>query len=236
MLTKTNVSVDVLNRIRESASVNYQTAVPIATANADVIRGIGAIIMDSPNLQNEFLDTLINRIGKVVIKTRLFENPLQFSKGELAYGESIEEVFVNLIEANQYDAEKGESEVWKRAYPDVRSQYHVLNSEIFYKTSVSRRELDKAFLSGEGVANLVEAVIQKMYVSAAYDEFLMVKFIIAKAALDGSTAIYPVSAVTDEASARQLLKAIKITSNNFEILSKDYNTAGVYQLLGRKRR
>ena len=228
MLTKTNVSVDVLNRIRESASVNYQTAVPIATANADVIRGIGAIIMDSPNLQNEFLDTLINRIGKVVIKTRLFENPLQFSKGELAYGESIEEVFVNLIEANQYDAEKGESEVWKRAYPDVRSQYHVLNSEIFYKTSVSRRELDKAFLSGEGVANLVEAVIQKMYVSAAYDEFLVTKFIIAKAALDGSTAIYPVSAVTDEASARQLLKAIKITSNNFEILSKDYNTAGVY--------
>ena len=228
MLTKTNVSVDVLNRIRESASVNYQTAVPIATANADVIRGIGAIIMDSPNLQNEFLDTLINRIGKVVIKTRLFENPLQFSKGELSYGESIEELFVNLIEANQYDAEKGESEVWKRAYPDVRSQYHVLNSEIFYKTSVSRRELDKAFLSGEGVANLVEAVIQKMYVSSAYDEFLMVKYIIAKAALDGSTAIYPVAAVTDEASARQLLKAIKITSNNFEILSKDYNTAGVY--------
>lgn len=228
MLTKTNVSVDVLNRIRESASVNYQTAVPIATANADVIRGIGAIIMDSPNLQNEFLDTLINRIGKVVIKTRLFENPLQFSKGELQYGESVEEVFVNLIEANQYDAQKGESEVWKRAFPSVRSQYHVLNSEIFYKTSVSRRELDKAFLSGEGVANLVEAIIQKMYVSAAYDEFLMVKYIIAKAALDGTTAIYPVAQVTDEASARQLLKAIKITSNNFEILSKDYNTAGVY--------
>ena len=228
MLTKTNVSVDVLNRIRESASVNYQTAVPIATANADVIRGIGAIIMDSPNLQNEFLDTLINRIGKVVIKTRLFENPLQFSKGELQYGESVEEVFVNLIEANQYDAQKGESEVWKRAFPSVRSQYHVLNSEIFYKTSVSRRELDKAFLSGEGVANLVEAIIQKMYVSAAYDEFLMVKYIIAKAALDGTTSIYPVAQVTDEASARQLLKAIKITSNNFEILSKDYNTAGVY--------
>jgi hypothetical protein len=50
VLTKTNVSVDVLNRIRESASVNYQTAVLNATANADVIRGIGAIIMDSPNL------------------------------------------------------------------------------------------------------------------------------------------------------------------------------------------
>ena len=123
MVTKTNVSVDVLNRIRDAASIDYQTAVPIATANADVIRNIGSIIMDSPNLQNEFCSALINRIGKVVIKTRLFENPLAFSKGMLEYGESIEEVFVNLIAANQYDADKAESEVWKRQFPDIRSQY-----------------------------------------------------------------------------------------------------------------
>ena len=56
MKTRTNISVDVLNRIRESASVNYQTAVPIATPNADNIRDIGAILIDSPNLQNEFLN------------------------------------------------------------------------------------------------------------------------------------------------------------------------------------
>lgn len=228
MVTKTNVSVDVLNRIRDAASIDYQTAVPIATADAGVIRNIGSIIMDSPNLQNEFCSALINRIGKVVIKTRLFENPLAFSKGMLEYGESVEEVFINLIAANQYDADKAESEVWKRQFPDVRTQFHVLNSEIFYKTSISRRELDKAFLSGEGVANLAAAIGQKMYVSAAYDEFLVVKYLIAKAALDGSTAIYPVAAVTDEASARGLLKAIKAVSNDFEILSKEYNTAGVY--------
>ena len=228
MLTKTNVSVDVLNRIRESASVNYQTAVPIATPNAGNIRDIGSIIMDSPNLQNEFLDALINRIGKVVVKTRLFQNPLAFSKGELPFGESVEELFVDVISANQYDAETAESQVWKREFPTVRSQFHCLNSEIFYKTSVSRRELDKAFLSGEGVANLTEAIIQKMYVSAALDEFLVVKYLIAKAALDGSTAIYPVTAVTDESSARGLLKAIKAISNDFEILSRDFNTAGVY--------
>ena len=229
MLSKTNVSVDVLNRIRESASVNYQTAVPIATANAGNIRDIGAVIIDSPNLQNEFLSALINRIGKVVIKTRLFENPLKpFNKGDLAYGETIEEVFVNLCDAHQYNAQASESTVYQREFPDVKSQFHVVNSEIFYKQSVGRRELEKAFLSGEGVYDLVEYIIQKMYVSANYDEFLVMKYLIAKAALDGTTALYPVSAVVDEATARGLLKGVKLMSNNFEILSTDYNTAGVY--------
>lgn len=229
MKTKTNVSVDVLNRIRQAASVNYQTAVPIATPNADNIREIGAIIIDSPNLQNEFLNALINRIGKVVIKSRLFENPLKpFNKGVLEYGETVEEVFVNLCAANQYDADASENTVWKREFPDVKSQFHTVNSEVFYKQSVGRRELEKAFLSSEGVYDLVEYIIQKMYVSANYDEFLVMKYIIAKAALDGSTNIYPVTAVTDEASARGLLKAIKAVSNGFEILSTKYNTAGVY--------
>ena len=229
MQTRTNVSVDVLNRIRESASVNYQTAVPIATADSAVIRDIGKIIIDSPNLQNEFLNSLINRIGKVIIKTRLFENPLaMFNKGMLEYGETVEEVFVNLCDANQYNASASEDTVFKREFPDVKSQFHVVNSEIFYKQSVGRRELEKAFLSAEGVYDLVEYIIQKMYVSANYDEFLVMKYVIAVAALDGTMPIYPVTAVTDEASAKGLLKAVKLLSNNFEILSKDYNTAGVY--------
>ena len=182
-----------------------------------------------PNLQNEFLNALINRIGKVVIKTRLFENPLKmFNKGDLAYGETIEEVFVNLCEAHQYNDTASEDTVYKREFPDVKSQFHVVNSEIYYKQSVGRRELEKAFLSGEGVYDLVEYIVQKMYVSANYDEFLVMKYLIAKAALDGTTPIYPVSAVTDEATARGLMKAIKKTSNDFEILSTDFNTAGVY--------
>lgn len=229
MQTRTNVSVNVLNRIREAASVNYQTAVPIATADSAVIRDIGKIIIDSPNLQNEFLNSLINRIGKVIIKTRLFENPLaMFNKGMLEYGETVEEVFVNLCDANQYNATASEDTVFKREFPDVKSQFHVVNSEIFYKQSVGRRELEKAFLSAEGVYDLVEYIIQKMYVSANYDEFLVMKYMIAVAALDGTMPIYPVTAVTDEASAKGLLKAVKLLSNNFEILSKDYNTAGVY--------
>lgn len=229
MKTKSNVSADVLNRIRETASTDYANAVPIATPNCDNIRDIGAIIMDSPNLQNEFSNWLINRIGKVVLKTRMFENPLKpFNKGDLPYGSSVEEVFINLIKVNQYDAQTGETNVYKRELADVRSMFHVLNSELFYKTSVGRRELEKAFLSPEGVYDLVEFIVGKLVVSANYDQFLMMKFLLAKACVDGTLKLEPVAQVTDEASARGLMKAIKRTSNDFEILSTEYNTAHVY--------
>ena len=49
MVTLTNSSVDVLNAIRNSASVNYQDYVPIATPNAESIREIGNVIMDYPS-------------------------------------------------------------------------------------------------------------------------------------------------------------------------------------------
>ena len=67
-LTITNASVDILNAIRNNASTNYQNKVPIATNNAEVIKSIGAVLMDYPALLNEFRNALVNRIGRVLIK------------------------------------------------------------------------------------------------------------------------------------------------------------------------
>ena len=75
LVTLTNSSVDVLNAIRNSASMNYQNYVPIATPDADSIRKIGAIIMDNVTLQNEFVNALVNRIGRVIVTSKLYDNP-----------------------------------------------------------------------------------------------------------------------------------------------------------------
>lgn len=82
--TLTNTSVDVLNVIRENATQNYKDYVPEATPDADSIRAIGAIIMDYPALQNEFLSALVNRIGRVMITSKMYDNPWRmFKKGML---------------------------------------------------------------------------------------------------------------------------------------------------------
>lgn len=93
----TATSVDILNAIRNNASANYQDYVPVADATAESIREIGSIIMNYTALQNEFLNSLINRIGMVMITSKMYSNPLSvFKKGKLDFGETTEEIFVEL--------------------------------------------------------------------------------------------------------------------------------------------
>ena len=126
-VTFSNSSVDVLNAIRNSASQNYRDHIPLATPDADVIRTIGSIIMDQPQLQNEFLSALINRIGRVIMSSRMWDNPLaMFKLGKLDFGEIVEDVFVELAKPHQYDPDGAERHVVQRASLDVRSSSYIL--------------------------------------------------------------------------------------------------------------
>ena len=124
----------IINAIRNDASINYKNYVPYATPDAESIRAIGAVIMDNTALKNEFLNALINRIGRVVVTSKLYSNPWAvFKKGKLEFGETIEEIFVNLAKPFQYSPETAETNVWKREIPDVRAAFHTLNFKKFYK-------------------------------------------------------------------------------------------------------
>ena len=137
IVTLTNSSVDILNVIRNNASVNYQNYVPQATADADSIREIGAVIMDNPQLQNEFLSALVNRIGRVLITSKMYDNPWSmFKKGTLEFGETIEEIFVNIAKPFQFDPNVAETNLFKREIPDVRSAFHIMNYQKYYKTTI----------------------------------------------------------------------------------------------------
>ena len=133
IVTLTNSSVDVLNAIRNNATINYKNYVPIATPDADSIREIGAIIMDDAQLQNEFLTALVNRIGRVLITSKMYDNPWSmFKKGMLEFGETIEEIFVNIAKPFQFDPAVAESKIFKREIPDVRAAFHIILKENSY--------------------------------------------------------------------------------------------------------
>ena len=229
-VTFTNSSVDVLNAIRNSASMNYQEHVPIATPDSEVIRQIGAIIMDMPNLQNEFLNALINRIGRVIISNRMWDNPLaMFKLGRLEFGEVIEDVFVELAKPHQYDPEYAESHVEQREIPDVRSAFYILNYEKFYKGTVQEYDLKKAFLSINGVTDLIAKITESMYAGASYDEFITMKYLLARRILNGQIPVVKFTAgATDEATMKTLAKKAKAVSNQMEFLNTKWNIAGVH--------
>ena len=226
-VTLTNSSVDILNVIRENATQNYRDYVPKATPDADSIRQIGAIIMDYPSLQNEFLSSLVNRIGRVLITSKMYDNPWAFfKKGMLEFGESVEEIFVNIAKPFQFDPAVAESNVFKREIPDVRAAFHIMNYQKYYKATISNDQLRQAFLSWRGITDLIAKIVDAMYTGANYDEFITMKYMLARHILDGH--MYPVQIPTVSAeNMNTIVSQIKGVSNKFTFLSDKYNLAGV---------
>lgn len=227
VVTLTNSSVDILNAIRNNATQNYRDYVPKATPDADSIRQIGAIIMDYPALQNEFLSALVNRIGRVLITSKMYENPWAFfKKGLLEFGESVEEIFVNIAKPFQFDPAVAETNVFKREIPDVRAAFHIMNYQKYYKATISNDQLRQAFLSWQGISDLIAKIVDAMYTGANYDEFQTMKYMLARHILDGH--MYPVEIPTVEtANMKSIVSVVKGVSNKFTFLSPNYNLAGV---------
>lgn len=217
-------SVDILNAIRNSASTNYRDFVPTAKSTPESIRRIGEIIMQYTPLQNEFLNALVNRIARVIITSKMYSNPLSmFKKGLIDFGETIEEIFVNIANPHQYDVEESENKVFAREIPDVRAAFHTLNYKKFYKQTIQNKDLNQAFLSWDGITDLISKIVNAMYTAANYDEFVTTKYMLAKAILDGR-----LSAITVDANdAKGAVTKIKGVSNALTFMSNNYNVAGV---------
>lgn len=225
--TLTNSSVDILNAIRNSASTNYQHYVPVATPDAESIREIGTVIMDFPSLQNEFLSALVNRIGRVLVTSKTYDNPwAMFKKGMLEFGETVEEIFVNIADPYQFDPDYAVTNQYKREIPDVRSSFHVMNYQKYYKSTIQNDQLRQAFLSWDGITDLIAKIVDALYTGANYDEFQTMKYLLAKRLLNGG--LYPVTVSTVNAeNAKSIVSTVKGVSNNLEFMSNKYNLAGV---------
>lgn len=218
-------SAALLNTIRDHASLNYQERVPIATQ--ENIKETGQSILSFQATTNEFLDALINRIALVLISSKSYLNPLrEFKRGMLEYGESVEEAFVMLIKAQEFDPAVAEKEVFKRAIPDVAAAFHKVNLRNFYKVTISEEQLTTAFLSANGLLDLIGRIVDTLYTSAELDEFLTMKQLIANDAEDGKFYPIGVGEIT-AANAKTIVTKIKQISNQLEFMSTRYNYVGV---------
>lgn len=230
--TNTNISADVINAVKNSASSYYKDYVPYVTVDSDSLRGIGAIIMNNPALENEFLSTLVNRIAFARIASRLYTNPLAtLKKGVIDVGETVEDIFVNIAKVYQYGEIAGSgadtaTNLFKRYEPDVRTAFYIMNSQLTYPVTVNRAMLKSAFKSWSGMDELISGIIQSVYTAAAYDEFNITKYLIGQHILNGKLAYYrfdDTSADKYNLCATQMRKV----SNDFQFMSTDYNIAGV---------
>lgn len=215
-------TLDILNVIRANASLDYQSQIPVVTKATD-IPTVGEVIYGTPALANQFLNALVNRIAAVRVQSATFNNPYRMLKGGyLEFGETIEDIFVGITKVLDYTPEKGEEREFKRNLPDVKSVFHVMNWRVLYPVTIQDEDLKRAFLSLDGVTDLIAKIVDQVYTAAEYDEFLLFKYLIIKAAAHGKMA--PVALGTDLKTAAVAMRGV---SNKLPFMSPVYNEAGV---------
>ncbi len=216
-------TIDILNVIRQNASLEYQSSVPTVTQAQDIPK-VGEILLGYPALANQFINALVNRIALVRVQSATFNNPYsRLKKGLLAYGESVEEIFTNIANVFVFSEEKAEARELKRYLPDVKAAFHAINWKVLYPVTIEEESLRQAFLSLEGVQDLIARIVDTVYTAAEYDEFLLFKYLIIKAVNSGK--MYPVS--VDVSDIKNVGVAFRGTSNMIRFMSDRYNAARV---------
>ena len=223
--------IELLNVIRSEASQAYQDRVPVATQ--DNIAEVGNPILNFQAAQNEFLDSLVNRIGMVIITSRSYNNPLKpFKRGLMSLGETVEEIFVNIIKAEPYylvdDQGKTACEdEFGRRLPDVRAVFHTRYRQDKYPITIQNDDLRTAFLSYQGVEDLVSKIIEAVYTSDEYDEFLLMKNVFFEAGLRGALTPITIPGLDTTDNAKETMTIFRKSALDLTFMRNDSNYMGV---------
>lgn len=224
-------TIDILNVIRQNASLEYQSLVPTVTQATDIPK-VGAVLMGYPAMANQFLNALVNRIAIVRVNSATFNNPYRdLKKGYLDFGETVEQIFVGIKKALVYDPEKGEEREFKRYLPDVQASFHVVNWRVLYPVTIEDDMLREAFLSLDGVTDLIARIVDSVYTAANYDEFLLFKYMLIKSITKGE--MFPVE--IDASDIKNTAIAFRGTSNVLPFMSSKYNAAHVANTTPKER-
>lgn len=219
---------DIVNAIRNSASPQFQSYVPLA--HADNVAEVGHGIMLTQAVQNEFITSLVDRIGLVVIKSVSLQNQLaKFKKGTMPLGRTIEEIFVDITKAKKYDPEDAEETVFKREIPNVKTLFHERNRQDFYHQTIQDDSLKTAFISWGNFENFLSSIITAIYNSAEVDEYEYMKLLIDNYYAKGLFTVVPVAEPDTETATREFIKKVRATARKMSLPngSRDFNSLAV---------
>lgn len=217
-------TIDILNVIRQNASYDYQENVPKVVTVNDIPK-VGEIIYGTPAFANQFINALVNRIAIVRVQSATFNNPYtNLKKGYIEYGETVEDIFVAIAKGVDFDVEKSAKREFQRTIPDVRSAFHVMNWRVMYPVTIQDEDLQQAFLSIDGVKNLIAKIVDSVYTAAEYDEFLLFKYLLIKAISHGK--MLPTS-IGEGTNLSEAAVQFRGTSNLLPFMSSEYNESRV---------
>lgn len=223
-------NVEILDVIRENASTVYQSRVPDAT-KAGIADTVSAMWNYAPT-RNEFIDTLINQIGLIIIRDTTWQNPLaKFKRGLLTDGDTIEEIETGLLEAYTYDPKREylEKAIFGTYENEVQSRFYKINRQNYYPLSVKEVLLRRAFNAAGGLTSFLQKLLAQPSTSDQWDEYLIMSSLFQTAYdADGFFKVNVPdigSSGSTADDAKFMLREARTLAEKLTFLSRDYNPA-----------
>ena len=214
-----------LNDIRETSIQNntlYHRYVPEILPTTD-IGSFASPILTQPNIMNEFMDVLVQRIVYTQVDTKLFNNPLKVLEGDrIPLGSIGQEIFINPAKGRRFNVDDFAGLLAKYE-ADVKVQYHHLNSDIQYPVSITRAKLKDAFVSWSTLENFIDGLTQSLYNGAYIDQYNMTKGLVASAYTSNNVKVEVISNPNTEVLAKQFITRARIAYLNMQTPTVNYN-------------
>lgn len=214
-----------LNKYREISSDIYQKYIPVIEDNTD-IGTFASPILSVPEVYNEFVGALINRIVDTQIEVKSFNNPLRGLEGAvMPLGYANQDVYVNPSKATQFNVNDTVG-LLQKYESDVKVQYLVKNMDLQYKVSVERTKLKEAFVSWEALDRFISALSQSLYNGMYIDEYRYTKALVSSAYKNNGVIVETVSTspTASEDAAKAFVTKAREYFLNFQAPSTAYNS------------
>ena len=215
-----------LNAMREMSVDNgsiYHKYVPVVT-DSTTIGEFGQPILDSSNVNvlNDFVG-LLKKVVATAVYNKTFNNPLAGLEGErMPLGQFIEDVYVNPAKARGFNVNDFAG-LLQKYEAEIATQYLTVNSDLQYMVTITREKIRNAFTSWGNLENFVSGMVNSLHNGAYITRYNQTKGLVLSAYTGNNVQIETVSAVSDAATAKALVKKMRATFSKMQIPSTRYN-------------
>lgn len=185
-------------------------------------------------VRNEIFENLINRIALTKVHHMVFNNPLKmFKRGELAYGDTVQEIATDVIQQHQFEG--GEPDQFAKYPVNAQAAYHRVNRQVNYRVTIDDPRMRRAFIEEGSLVKLVNEIIAMMGGSNEIDEYIYTKKLFAayfdnKEVPVRATQIIKVPDLTtsrDQKDINKFIEQTKLAMRKMVFPNRDFTSAGL---------
>ena len=226
----------------------------ITVVDDSTLIALGNVVLSSSSNTEDFLNTLVQRIGRTIMDFRAYRNKLSdMVIDDFEYGKILQKVKVKMPEAiadPSYGLTDGVSvDPWVVHKPDVIQKLFVQRTPYMFALSISRQNLKEAFLSARAMDAFISAVMGEMRnameLSLENLGFITIANMIAENASreiqlvtefnnDNGTSLTAASCLYDKDFLAYAIRRINETFDGMQYMSELYNDGTVARFTPRE--